>query len=86
MFLRRPPLMVTGFGAVMHWKDGREVADKVVIYFVEKEQDRSKFNPIHMNEYGVIVNWPRGFFDEAENTSAEILQAGLEKKRKQRGQ
>lgn len=60
------------------------VTKNVIIYFVEKENEKSKYNPIRMNRYGVIEEWPKGFFDEGEENSAAILKAALEKRKKER--
>jgi len=65
--------------------EGDEVASSVIVYFVEKEQGQSTYRPIKVNEFGVIEDWPKGFFDESEETSAEILRAGMAKRRKETG-
>lgn len=61
---------------------GRTVTDGVILYFVEKAKGQSAYTPIRINEYGAIPNWPKGFFDENEENSAETLRAALEKRRK----
>jgi predicted ATPase len=61
---------------------GRSIADKVVIYFVENENGRSRYRPIRINEFGVIPDWPKGFFDENEENSAALLRAAMEKRRR----
>lgn len=55
------------------------------IYFVQKEAGSSVYNPIHINEFGVITNWPQGFFDEAEDLASETIKAAA-KKRKDKAQ
>ncbi|MCW5822208.1 MAG: DUF3696 domain-containing protein [Cyanobacteria bacterium TGS_CYA1] len=62
--------------------EGKEVAENVIIYFVEKQGGHSRYSPIKINKYGVIDNWPKGFFDESEETSASILKAAMEKRKK----
>lgn len=57
------------------------ISKSVMIYFVEKELGKSKYNQVRINEYGVIEEWPKGFFDENEANSAAILRAAMEKKR-----
>ncbi len=65
---------------------GREISDAVVLYFVEKLSDQSTYREITINEYGVIQDWPLGFFDENDANAAATLKAGLAKrKRKQKG-
>jgi predicted ATPase len=61
-----------------------EVAQRVVIYFVESRPDGASYQEIEINEYGVIENWPSGFFDEAEESAAAILRQGALKLRQQR--
>lgn len=58
------------------------VADSVQIYFVEKKGGQSTYRSIKMNEFGVIEQWPKGFFDEREKTASGIMRAAMEKKRK----
>jgi predicted ATPase len=59
------------------------ISKNSIIYFVEKENDASVYKPISINEYGVIANWPKGFFDEAEALASETIKAAAIK-RKQR--
>lgn len=54
----------------------------ILMYFVEKENNQSSFRPITINKYGVIEEWPKGFFDENEDISAAILKASMQKRRK----
>ncbi len=61
--------------------ESKEISDAVIIYFVEKEKGQSSYRKIRINEFGVIPDWPKGFFDESEGLAAEILRAGIEKKR-----
>ena len=56
-----------------------KILQQLGIYFVELENGVSKFSPIKMNEYGAIVDWPVGFFDEAEEESDILLGAAMEK-------
>lgn len=62
-----------------------KVADDTMIYFVEKEDGHSKYRPVTINKYGVIEDWPEGFFDESEKIAAQILRAGMEKKTLEEG-
>jgi predicted ATPase len=62
------------------------IADNVALFFVEKINDSSSYRRVKINDYGVIEDWPDGFFDEAEKLAAATLRAAMEKKkRKQRG-
>lgn len=65
--------------------ESSKVAKDTMIYFVEKEAGHSKYRPVTINKYGVIEDWPEGFFDESERIAAEILRAGMEKKAQEEG-
>jgi predicted ATPase len=58
-----------------------ELSKNVILYFVEKDKGSSVYRPIRINKYGVIEDWPRGFFDENEQTASEILKAGMLKRK-----
>lgn len=62
-----------------------KIADDTMIYFVEKDKQTgcSKYREVTINKYGVIEDWPDGFFDESERIASEILKAGMEKRRKE---
>lgn len=54
-----------------------KLSDKMRIYFAERAGGVSKFRAIETNEYGAIVEWPVGFFDEAEEEADAILHAAF---------
>ena len=62
-----------------------KIADDTMIYFVEKDKQTgcSKYREVTINKYGVIEDWPDGFFDESERIASEILRAGMEKRRQE---
>lgn len=60
---------------------GETVSEKVGLFFVEKEHGHSVYRSIKINQYGVIRDWPSGFFDESETIAAEVLRAGIEKRK-----
>jgi predicted ATPase len=62
--------------------EGRAIADNVVIYFVENHEGHSHYRPIRISEFGVIPDWPKGFFDENEENSAALLRAAMEKRKR----
>lgn len=62
--------------------EGDELSSKINIYFVEKENNKSIYNKVKINQYGTISEWPKGFFDENEKNAALVLQAGMNKKAK----
>lgn len=61
--------------------EGAALANTLVMYFVENSLGESVYREVRINEYGVIEDWPRGFFDENEDVAAEILRAGMRKRR-----
>lgn len=61
------------------------ISNNSVIFFVEKEGYESRYREIYINDYGVIEDWPKGFFDESEGISAKILRAGMQKRRLVKG-
>jgi predicted ATPase len=65
--------------------DDSKIANETMIYFVEKDKQTgcSKYRKVTINKYGVIEDWPDGFFDESECIASEILKAGMEKRRKE---
>jgi len=64
--------------------EGKQVSDSVIIYFVEKEGDRSTYRKVLIDEFGAIPDWPRGFFDESDKLATAVLRAGMEKRRSSR--
>lgn len=62
-----------------------KVADDTMIYFVEKEGGHSKYRPVTINKYGVIEEWPDGFFDESSKIAEAILEAGMKKRMEELG-
>ena len=62
---------------------GEELANDIAIQFVEKHGKETKFRPIRVNKYGVIADWPKGFFDENEENAGAMLRAGMEKRRRE---
>src|SRR5262249_3526225 len=61
--------------------EGASLANDIIMYFVEKQTGCSTYRLIRINQYGVITDWPKGFFDENEENAAAILKAGMEKRR-----
>lgn len=59
------------------------VSEQTMIYFVEKEDGNSHYRPITINKYGVIEDWPKGFFDESEDIASDVLKAGMEKRKQE---
>ena len=53
------------------------------LYFVERSNEGSVFNEVKINEYGAVLEWPEGFFDQSQQEAEAILRAAT-KKRKQK--
>jgi len=56
------------------------LAKLVGIYFIEPSAEGSRVQEVHLDPERGIVNWPSGFFDQAPNEQARILEAGLQKR------
>ena len=54
------------------------------VYFVERPDGASSFREVTINEYGAIMDWPVGFFDQSPREAEEILRAAMAKKQRQR--
>lgn len=61
------------------------ILDQLHIYFVERDDSVSRFSPVEPNEFGAILRWPKGFFDEVEEESSLIMHAALTKRQERRG-
>lgn len=55
------------------------------VYFVERPEGGSTFREVTINEYGAVVEWPDGFFDQSQVEAEAILRAAASKKKAQRG-
>ncbi len=60
------------------WKEA------VKVYFVERPDASSIFREVEINEYGAILDWPEGFFDQSQQEAEAILMASVRKRRSQR--
>lgn len=65
--------------------ENSKVADDTMIYFVEKDGGHSNYRPVTINKYGVIEEWPEGFFDESTKIAEAILEAGMKKRMQELG-
>lgn len=62
---------------------GDSLSNNSILYFVEKENSFSKYSEIRINKYGVIKDWPKGFFDESEKLASKMLEAAMLKRKKE---
>lgn len=61
-----------------------EINSQAKIYFVEKSSQGSLFREVVINEYGAILDWPEGFFDQSHQQAEEILRAATVKRQGKR--
>lgn len=64
--------------------DGDSLSRNSILYFVEKEGGYSQYNEIRINKYGIIKDWPKGFFDESEKLASKMLEAAMLKRKKEK--
>ncbi len=59
-----------------------ELHDLTKVYFVEKSEHTctSNFSDVEINEYGAILEWPKGFFDEGPTQTGNLLNAAAKKR------
>ncbi|SFC72731.1 AAA family ATPase [Flavobacterium phragmitis] len=63
--------------------NGESLSNNSILYFVEKENSLSTYSEIRINKYGVIKDWPKGFFDESEKLASKMLEAAMLKRKKE---
>jgi predicted ATPase len=54
------------------------------VYFVERPPEGSTFKEVRINEYGAVMDWPEGFFDQSQQEAEAILRAAAKKRKTQR--
>ena len=55
--------------------------EAVKMYFVERPHEGSTFQEVKINEYGAVVDWPEGFFDQSHQEAEAILRAAMIKRK-----
>jgi predicted ATPase len=55
------------------------------VYFVERPSEGSTFREVMINEYGAVMDWPEGFFDQSQQEAEAILRAAAQKRKARRG-
>ena len=61
--------------------ESNKTVKRIQIYFVEKREAKSLFSKVEANEYGAIINWPAGFFDQVENENLYIAKTASKRRR-----
>lgn len=59
--------------------EGKSVSDLIKLYFVEKATGLTTFRDVRLNEFGTMLDWPRGFFDQSQQEVEDILLAASRK-------
>jgi predicted ATPase len=62
----------------------KDITPNIKMYFVEKQGNSSSFREVMVNEYGAILDWPEGFFDQSQWEAEEILRAASKKRKSYR--
>jgi len=62
----------------------RSLLELAKIYFLEKKEGVTAVKEVKINEYGAILDWPEGFFDQSQAEAEEILRAASTKRRARR--
>lgn len=63
--------------------EGSQLVETIQIYFAEKNGIQSSFRPIVVNEYGAILDWPEGFFDQSQTEAEGIIREAIRKRKHQ---
>ena len=62
----------------------KELKSQPKIYFVEQSSQGTTFREVVINEYGAVLDWPEGFFDQSHQQAEEILRAAAMKRKASR--
>jgi predicted ATPase len=54
---------------------GKSVSELMKLYFVEKAGTFTTYRDVLINEFGTIMRWPKGFFDQGQREIEDILLA-----------
>ena len=54
---------------------GKAVSELIKLYFVEKTGGFTIYRDVVINEFGTIMRWPKGFFDQSQREIEDILLA-----------
>jgi predicted ATPase len=71
------------YRAAAEGNDNR-VTNNLKVYFVENTDGSSIFREVEVNEFGAILDWPEGFFDQTTQEAEDILRAAMKKRRAER--
>ena len=58
-------------------------SDKVALYFCEKKTAETRLEELKLDQYGNITNWPRDFFGDKLSEHAAMIEATLERQKRE---
>jgi predicted ATPase len=58
-----------------------ELSERIAILFVRAFEEEAGIEPLEVDRYGVIKNWPPDFLPESADEAEAIFRAGLEKRK-----
>jgi predicted ATPase len=58
-----------------------QVRPRLRIYFAERRGAETHFRAVQPDEYGTIVDWPEGFFDQSDLEASKMLREQIRKSR-----
>lgn len=60
-----------------------EVSDLTKVFFVEQDSNgNAVYRPVDINEYGAVLDWPEGFFDQSHLEAENIVREATRKRSK----
>ncbi len=57
-----------------------ELLERVGVYFAERQMGETVFRRVRPNSFGIVEDWPIGFFDEGALEAQAILEASMRKR------
>jgi predicted ATPase len=60
--------------------EGSSVSELLKLYFVEMAGGLTSYRDVKINEYGTILDWPSGFFDQNQREIESIILAASQKR------
>jgi len=58
---------------------GTSVSELIKIYFTEKSDGITNYKDVQLNEFGTMLDWPEGFFDQSQREIERIILAASKK-------
>ncbi|MFW0702090.1 DUF3696 domain-containing protein [Aliarcobacter butzleri] len=61
-----------------------KIKELIAIYFISPSENGAEVEPINIDPYKGIINWPKNFFDQTAVEQEKIIIAGLQKRKRER--